>query len=414
MNHPEAGPPGDPAAVTEQPWLRKKKWRTGVIKGESMKAFWVILGFAAVWNAVSISMVVQAWDQVFDPSNRIALLALVFPLVGLFLCMWVVVISLRLLKFGRSQFVMESMPGVIGGRLAGTIRVNRRIEPGHGVRLRLSCIESKTTGRGKSSDTHKHVLHQEERVVAREQLSGNGSRTEIPVLFGIPYGVRPSGSPDSRTHVFWHLEVTAELPRLDYRTTFEVPVFRTEESSPTFQLDNPAMSPGGRENEIDVLLREQGLRRESRVGGVVFECPMLRSPFQGIVLLAAGSGFMAVPYFMVPEREWVLSVVFGLLGVFIFWWGLDHLFWCSRIEFRKGLVRLRHGLLGCRRTDIPEADVARVSVRKSSQSGHTAYYSVRFHLNASKGGRKITVAKRITGQNVAQGLADRFREALKS
>ena len=83
MNHPEAGPPGDPAAVTEQPWLRKKKWRTGVIKGESMKAFWVILGFAAVWNAVSISMVVQAWDQVFDPSNRIALLALVFPLVGL-------------------------------------------------------------------------------------------------------------------------------------------------------------------------------------------------------------------------------------------------------------------------------------------------------------------------------------------
>ena len=66
-------------------------------------------------------------------------------------------------KFGQSIFEMAAIPAALGGTLEGEIEVKTRLQPQHGLHLRLSCIRQTTTGGGKNRHTEEKILWQDEK-----------------------------------------------------------------------------------------------------------------------------------------------------------------------------------------------------------------------------------------------------------
>ena len=73
-------------------------------------------------------------------------------------------LMLRAAKYGHSTFEMAAVPGVVGGSLAGIVRVPRRVKADDGFELTLSWL--KTEKSGDSSTTR--VVWQDDRSIARE------------------------------------------------------------------------------------------------------------------------------------------------------------------------------------------------------------------------------------------------------
>ena len=178
----------------------------------------------------------------FAEGNRFALLGLFFPAIGLLLACWAIVAVRRWRKFGQSVFQMASVPGVIGGQLAGVIRTATKIRPEGGFHLTLSCVQRVTTGSGDDRKTTEEVLWQDEQVIAHELLSDMAEESAVPVVFQVPYNCRPTDKTNSDDQTLWRLKATAEVPGLDYAMTFEVPVFKTPESDPNFAPDRQALA----------------------------------------------------------------------------------------------------------------------------------------------------------------------------
>ena len=102
--------------------------------------------------------------------NRVALVGLILPAIGVGLLGWAVVAVLRWHKFHESLLQLAAVPGVIGGRLAGVIHTLAKIQPEDGFHLSLKCIHRMTTGSGKNRSTSDRVIWEDEQIVAHELL----------------------------------------------------------------------------------------------------------------------------------------------------------------------------------------------------------------------------------------------------
>ena len=117
-------------AHPNEPWLWKKNWASGKIVFSDKLAVITVLVFALLWNLMSSSLFFTPMlKEIFVKGNRVALVGLIFPAVGLLLICCVILLAFRWRKYGRSTFEMASVPGVIGGQLAGVIRTALKIRP---------------------------------------------------------------------------------------------------------------------------------------------------------------------------------------------------------------------------------------------------------------------------------------------
>ncbi|MDH3718076.1 MAG: DUF3592 domain-containing protein [Planctomycetota bacterium] len=148
------------ARHADQPWMWKPDWSAGQIKSSTKTAMFVALAFATFWNLISAPVVFFVPGEVRQ-GNHLALLALIFPLVGAGLMIWALRSVLQWLKYRDSVFQMASVPGVIGGQLAGVVRTRRNLNPPDGFRVTLSCINRVTTGSGKNRSTSERVVWQD-------------------------------------------------------------------------------------------------------------------------------------------------------------------------------------------------------------------------------------------------------------
>ncbi|MEJ2085129.1 MAG: hypothetical protein P8Y44_05540, partial [Acidobacteriota bacterium] len=224
-------------AHPEDPWLWKMEWQEGKIKSTGKAQFVLPAVMATFWNLISAPLIFFIPGEVLDNGNKLALIGLVFPIVGVGLAVWAIRAFARWKKLGDSVFEMRAVPGVIGGELAGRIVTSVDLEATEGFHLTLSCINRVTTGSGKNRSTSERVLWQQEHHLLKELLDWDPTRSEIPVLFAIPYDATPTEKRSDDDEVLWRLELKAEVPGLDYAARFEVPVFKTIASQPDFALD---------------------------------------------------------------------------------------------------------------------------------------------------------------------------------
>ena len=135
---------------------------------------------------------------------------------------------LRFNKYGISVFEMSPVPGVLGGPIAGNIRIPKPIEIEQGVDLTLQCVHQYTTRSGKSSTTHRNILWNDTRRV--ETVYNDGAGMVLPVRFTIPSDQPATDAAGNNDGHYWQLKVKAKTAGIDYAAVFDVPVTGTAQS----------------------------------------------------------------------------------------------------------------------------------------------------------------------------------------
>jgi HSP20 family molecular chaperone IbpA len=157
---------------------------------------------------------------------------------------------------------MSTLPGVIGGRLAGRVLTSVDLDASAGYRITLNNIHRVTTGSGDSRSTSERLLWQDERHLLEETAQYDPSRSEIPIDFQIPYDASPTEERSDDDKVLWRLEVEAEVPGVDYSSQFEVPVFKTAESRPKAEEDDSHTEAWGGSTDVVLDLHALGIDSE--------------------------------------------------------------------------------------------------------------------------------------------------------
>ena len=172
----------------DQPWLWRPDWadgRVGSADGATAAVAWL---FAVCFGGFSIPLVLRA-EAIEQESGLGAMaLAMLFPLAALGMLGWAVSATLRWRRFRGVCFELGTRPGVIGGRLTGTVHLGQQIAPEDGYTLRLSCVRRSRSGK----NTSETLLWQEEKTVPRQQAGFGPSGSTVPVEFRVPIEAKPS------------------------------------------------------------------------------------------------------------------------------------------------------------------------------------------------------------------------------
>jgi hypothetical protein len=170
-------------------------------------------------------------EEIIEKENYAALLGLLFPIVGIGLITVAVRKTIQRTKYGDCLFLMDRVPGILGGEVTGTIQFPRGLPSAETLNARLSCIHMKRRRSGKETSTTEEVLWQTEQAVDRLSPSWQHGSQRAAVKFRIPYDASPTGEIDENNSIFWKLEANAAVPGVDFASTFEIPVFKTLASS---------------------------------------------------------------------------------------------------------------------------------------------------------------------------------------
>ncbi|HEX3233413.1 MAG TPA: hypothetical protein VHR41_04415 [Gemmatimonadales bacterium] len=393
------------------PWLWRPDWAAGWVDDSSRGTMWFAWIFATLWNLISLPGVVLAVRAAVWKQKPAALLILLFPAIGIALLVWAIRATLRYRRFGVSRLELDTRPGVVGHSLAGTVRTTVPLRPVEGFEVVLRCIRRVTSGSSKNRSTTESVLWQEERRVAGEVArDASGMGTRIPVGFALPPDARACDDSVSDDQILWRLEVTAGVPGIDYASSFEVPVFRTELSKEPPTVSEAAL---GAPVALDTYRQPPGSRIEvstTRRGTEIF-FPAARNPgvASGLTLFAALWGGV-VWALMHSRAPLVFPIVFGGFGVLLLVGVLELWLRESRVVAGNGSLTLASGYLvtGGGQT-LPASAVDDVTTRITMQSGTRPYYDI---VVLTKAGKKLTAGRAVRDKREAEWLAGTVKQAL--
>lgn len=227
---------------SKKPW-DKRKWRDGIIKPG--KLGFIIVGIMGLlFTGIGGFMALNAENALRLPPNK-ENVVLLFPLVGICLLIASVVMLARHLKYRGTMLRMETMPGVIGGKFKGVLVIPDVFGGCGRVDISLENQELKTTGSGTHKHKHTHVskLFQVEVSVDIAELGSQGfsitgpKLIEIPIDLVLPYDTKDETENHGRVTYKWLLKAKADVPGLDMSFEFNVPVFRTADSSSDITID---------------------------------------------------------------------------------------------------------------------------------------------------------------------------------
>ncbi len=114
------------------------RWRTLCSTRQTVITAWV---FTVFWNLISFPVAVLQLPEILRDEGPVALLVLIFPLLGLILLMWSIRASLQWHKFGRSTLEIQTLPGVIGDGLRAMLHTRIKTFPEEEFCLELSCVQ---------------------------------------------------------------------------------------------------------------------------------------------------------------------------------------------------------------------------------------------------------------------------------
>jgi hypothetical protein len=383
-----------------EPWLWRKDWAEGVVRGGGVVPLWFVWIFGCLWMLIAIPVLLQAKVSEHGPGRYL----IYFPGVAVIVLCFAVFMTAKRIKYGVSLCRLERVPAPVGGTLRGEIQAGVRETPQNGFQLRLSCVRRVVTGSGKSRSEREIVEWQDAQTVGTGHVMPGSEGARVPFRFDIPADCEPCDESDPRNVVLWRLDVRADMPGIDYTSRFELPVFRTAESFARVEPlhaepEGPwtpseaiqfAMSPAGEE-----IIVRSARKTSDWIGYSIF------------FFLWFGALGTARLFFDAPL--WIV-LTFAGIGALVVISAVDFLMRTTHIiTNREGVTIRRHWLgLGGTRT-IPASDIEAIAHGTGMQNNDVVYYDVRAVLRS---GSSVVLAKTLRDKRDAQGIARRIQRQL--
>lgn len=424
--------PVAPAAggAADVDWHSRKGWEDARIHSDALRGVALFWGFAIIWNAVSFPVLSVVPEEVRG-GNQLALIALVFPLIGLFLAGLALKRTLEFRRFGRVWLHLDPYPGAIGGHVGGVIEVNkldyRQAAEAGSLTVELECVYSYVSGSGKNRSRRESIKWAER----GKPGIGRASRgVNLSFRFDVPEGLPQADVEQSGSYYFWRLRINADLPGTDLERSYNIPVFASGRTSRGVSHDISAQVESARKRKADATALAiasgnfdiDGLSRALRLhqtGNLIeLRFPMLRNraltAFAAI--FAGGFGFgsyamaetvmqggifgVLVAVFMIPFV--LVALVATIATIYL---PLNNL----RVRIQNGEVDVLRRLLlvPVYRRRIKRGAIARLEIKRSGSTGQgvdkVEHFKIHAHLR--QGGR-VTLAEDIDGEDVALHFRD--------
>lgn len=400
------------ATIDSNPWSIRSDWASGKLgTSDTTRAKAPAALAVAIWCALASLPVVATLSLVSkEADSRWWLLLFAIPAIAILAGWCAAYLTIRQRKFGESTFEMASVPGVIGGALSGVIRISTHLQPERGFRLNLFCMSQEENKKG--DRRHETVLWKEEHFVA-EALSGSDLEgLAIPVLIEIPFSAQETTPPDARNRIRWLLEISAELPGINYQAEFEVPVLKTADSREDFKLDASLATDYSSAPNNDLLLREAGLIKEpASDGGMQIVFPAGRSLGTAILMAMFAVALWIGAWFTLQKGSIIIfSIMCALFGLLLTYIAIESLFYSSVVVASRYGLRIRGGLLRIGRDRNYELnELKQFTSTQSMASGKNIWCTL--SVQTTSDGHR-TIGKGISSKLVERALVDELNSAL--
>jgi hypothetical protein len=390
------------------PWMWRSDWAEGRCNSKTRATLVNAWTMALLWNLISCPIFYFVPTDTYR-RNPLSVSVLVFPIGGVCLLVWAIRETVASFEFGKTYFQMTDVPIAVGRELRGAIQARFRTKPEHGIRLKLSCVNIVISRSGKDQTTGESILWRDEHIVLPQGLYASPVGTTIPVTFDIPVDARPTDSTDPHNAIAWLLQAEADVPGVDYKDIFEIPVFRTKdtpaEAETHFLRDAVPKISAPLAPTIQV---------SSTAEGIQFYFPAARNKgFAAGVstfLLIWTAVLILILHLKAPI---IFPLVFGLFELLFLYITLQMWFGTSTVIIDRNVVRFRSGLFDQGRfSEFKTSEISGVEALIGSQQGGatgTPYYDIQL---VNTDGKKITVGQTIRDKQEAEWVVSELRKAL--
>ena len=394
--------------MTEKPetnWQDIGAWKNGRVRSGARAMIWVSLLFGVAFTGLSLPGVLAIPEEI-GKGNHAILLILLFPVVGFAALALFVHSLIAWRRFGRTELILDPVPGSIGGDFGGSLDTRIAWRPGLKMEVTLNCQRITTTGSGKNRSTRTRVVWQRDGMAS---LSPGPQGTRCEFRFDIPVGLPQSEKASSDYHQ-WLLQLECELPGVDFKRNFVVPVFNTgvpqRSSLKTAYVKDSAPLAQAPASIVQIHNSAEGL---------VFYYPRHRHLWMGLMMSLFGSVFAIAGYFAGRESgDLIFPLVFGGIGgifVIIGLYVLGNTLTTTVTGQGIRIVRNIYGIRFQRKAARAEINKLERRIGSQMQTGSTTrvYYAIDAH---TRDGRRITVADTLEGSRLADFVEEKIRAAL--
>ena len=392
---------------SEQPWLANEDWQTALITSSSKTTMYFTWGFAAFWNLISAPLPFVIYREIVQKENYLALVGLLFPMVGVGLIVWALRRTLEWRRFGPAPLSLDPFPGSIGGHVGGTIDVKLPYDSNARFSLTLTNLYSYMSGSGKDR-SRKSSAEWQDTQVAHTTSGVQGTR--LSFRFDVPRNLDESDAEQTEENYYlWQLNLKAELPGVDIDRDYEIPVYATEQQSQQLSSFSIAEARAD-QRKIDLAIIKKIVRLDYGVSGRSMLYPAGRNLWSGFMGTLFGAIFAGAGWFLVTEAgHAIMGTVFGGVGLLVLVSALYFVLNSLEIVADGGDIRTVRRVFGIpvKRMRMRSSEFVRFDKKKSSysQSGtrHVVHYSLRA---VDKRGQKIVVGEGFKGVSQTDAAAD--------
>ncbi len=394
--------------LPDEPWRWYEEWASGRVASHGCAKMIMFWSVAVFWSAIVGSMFLVGLPE-FKQGSPVSIGMIPFGAISVLFYFWAVRATWRWMKYGASFLALDSFPGVIGGRLRATLVLPSGVPPAGDLRARLACRRVNHN----EEDSPEETLWHDELTLPANQAAALAEGLASPMELAIPAGQAPSSPLPEMGEVVWDIDVWGETARLDYRASFQVPVFVTSESSdeaaPVSEARRaPVRAPDGERFEQGSRIRVS----PGATGGFDFTFPYPRQAgttgLIALVLVAVTAMCVLLVSHWVPL--WVPSV-FGFLDLLLVLGAL--LYWTRsrRVHVAADGVRVHQRKFGLRRTRfVPSEEIVDIESGVMLEADTLMMHDLEL---VQAGGRRVNVGIFIPSKAEAAWLAQRMRDALE-
>jgi len=401
----------------EEPWRWKDHWQTPVIKNNNKALFLSTLIFAVIWNLVSSPMFFIVPQEISEKKNYIALIGLLFPIIGIGLGVWAFKNYKKWQRFKDTAFTLDTYPVFLGQHLRGTLSMFEQLPMHTQIKVKFSCI-NKTSGSGKNSTSRENSLWQDEQIIPAS-AGTYSDKYYLPIQFRVPSNQPISNTDNARSKFFWLLTVESELEGTNFNQKFELPVFKSKHENLDYSDDEVdiANQYSDTDDKEDNHYAYQGhwentsakYNFDGRTHNYFFAPARHKRVAIFVSITGLIFGSIAAAGLFIKSVSFAMGVICAIISSFIISAALK--LWLHRIEIHVNQQQLivRSGMFWKKQEILNSEDIKALSIKNTMRAGDTLYYDVFAEPYLS---RKIRIASALLGKRDTEALTDKIADEL--